>query len=57
MSAMINVTITPMTITEEKNVLNTLNNDPQSFREIVNAKLGEHNVSIVMVGPVDWVLG
>ena len=53
----ISVTITPMNTIEETNVLNTLNNDPHSFRKIVNAKLVEHNVSILMVGPVERVPG
>ena len=53
----ISVTITPMNTIEETNVLNTLNNDPHSFREIVNAKLNEHNVSILMVGSVEQVPG
>ena len=53
----IRITITPMNTIEETNVLNTLNNDPHSFRKIVNAKLVEHNVSILMVGPVERVPG
>ena len=53
----IRITITQMNSIEETNVLNTLNNDPHSFREIVNVKLNEHNVSILMVGPVERVPG
>ena len=53
----INVTITPMDKTEETNVLNTLNNDPQSFRKIVDAILFEHNVHILMVELVERVPG
>ena len=53
----ISVTITPMDKTEETNVLNTLNNDPQSFREMIDAILLEHNVHILMVEPVERVPG
>ena len=53
----INVTITPMDKTEETNVLNTLNNDPQSFRESVEEILFEHNIHILMVDPVERVPG
>ena len=53
----IRITITPMNTIEETNVLNTLNNDPQSFREMIDAILLEHNFHILMVEPVERVPG
>ena len=56
-NAIINVTITLMNTTQQMNVLRILKNNPQSFREMINAKLVEHNVHLIMMSQAECIPG
>ena len=46
-----------MNTTQEVKVLRILKNNPQSFREMINAKLVEHNVNLIMLSPAECIPG
>ena len=56
-NAIISVTITLMNTTQEMDVLTILKNNPQSFREMINAKLAEHNVHVIMISSAECIPG